>query len=371
MNDEIVQQIEDLLEQAASYSHGPEEIDLLEQAVRLADTHQLLEYGFDARKRLMTAATFGGAPEKALVAFTWCIGQCDQNPDDFDSGDLLWEYKWVVSGLKQFPQISRAQIETAFEDMTKRYQEHGLSMRPIHKLRSMFGIHRGDTHEARRWQRHWRKTDRGFGNDCAACELHDQVEYLVFIGKLERGIELAEPLLNNRMRCAEIPHLTYAHLMLPYLKLGQIEEAYSSHRRGYRMIADNREFLSVINDHMLFLSLTGNHSRAVKLLEPHLIWALETSSPLRRYWFSRGAFFSLQLALENRLETLSLNLPKSFPLYRPEGDYSLSLLKDWFAQDALALAGKFDARNENTHLTDSLKELHELKQYARTFPIQD
>lgn len=369
MSTNFEDEIEQLLEESSSLAHGPEEVEILDRAIRLADSHQHLQYGFEVRKRMMSAATFGGAPEKALVAFTWCVGQCDRNPEEFDVSELLWEYKWVVSGLKQFPQIPREQIESSFEDMTKRYQECGLSLRPIHKLRSMFGIHRGDLEEARRWQRLWRNTDTGYGNDCAACELHDQVEFLLFVGKDERAVEMAQPILNNRMRCAEIPHLTYAHLLVPFMKLGQVEEAYSAHRRGYRMIADNPEFLSVISDHLIFLTLTGNHPQAMSMLAEHLQWALETSSPLRRYCFDKGALFTMQQVAAKGDEAVALDLPRSFPLYCAEGTYTPSELRDWFDQDVRGLAARFDRRNETPHLQETVDKLPDLMQWAKPYKV--
>ena len=370
MSDNFEDQMDSLMERASGLAHGPSEIALLEEAVRLSDSHQRDDYGFDLRKRLMQAATFGGAPEKALVAFTWCIAQCDREPEEFDSGELLWEYKWVVSGLKQFPQISLSQIESAMDDMTRRYEENGLSSKPIYKLRALHAMHRGDLEDCRKWQRQWRKTDSGYGNDCDACERHDQVEFMVFVGKDERAIEMADPILNNRMRCAEIPHLTYALLLLPYLHLGQFDEAFIAHQQGYRIIADNREFLSSIGDHLTYLTLTGNYHLALPMFANHLEWFLETTSLLRRFQFDKGVLFLLQEYARENSKPINLSLPRNFPLFRQDDTYSAEELRAWFENDAREIAKKFDTRNGTDYFHRQIEELPELRQWATDYPIE-
>src|SRR5262249_45847056 len=170
-----------------------------------------------------------------------CVAQCDRDADTFDITEVLWEYKWVVSSLRCFPQIERKKIEDAFDDMTRRYEAVGMGLRPIHKLRCRFAMHRGDREGAQQFQRLWRSAPAGWGSDCPACEQDDQVDYLIFMGKDERALEQARPIVHGSMKCAEVPHVTYAKLLLPLLRLGRLEDAAEYHRRGYRLIRDMRE----------------------------------------------------------------------------------------------------------------------------------
>src|SRR5437868_4533443 len=125
------EQIDELLAQAAEMRNGPAKMALAEDAVHLADYHNDVEAGFDARLEYVSAALFAGMPDRMLVAFSWMLAQFDRNPDSFDSHRLLWQYKWVVNALPDFPQITRAQIEEMFADMERRYREFGASMQSI------------------------------------------------------------------------------------------------------------------------------------------------------------------------------------------------------------------------------------------------
>ncbi|KPA27209.1 Uncharacterized protein AMR48_2051 [Leptospira interrogans] len=80
---------------------------LLEEIIRLADLRKNKELGFEARLVLVEAGIFSGAIDKALVSFSWCLSQVDQNPEQFNEEDLLWKYKWIVENLPVFPKSKR------------------------------------------------------------------------------------------------------------------------------------------------------------------------------------------------------------------------------------------------------------------------
>ncbi|MBM83542.1 MAG: hypothetical protein CMJ78_23530 [Planctomycetaceae bacterium] len=113
-----------LLDEAAGSKEGPTKIAILEEAVRLADSANDVEAGITARTSLVQAATFGGAAEKALVAYAWLTAKYDEDPDYFGgygSHTFHWQMKWTLGSLSDFPGISREQIESMYEDAEKRF----------------------------------------------------------------------------------------------------------------------------------------------------------------------------------------------------------------------------------------------------------
>src|SRR6266540_2526844 len=97
MSDDYNVQVDELLYEAAGLEDGPSKIALLEEAVRLADTHGDGYRGYEVRQQLIHTATFGGYPEKALVAFTWCLAQCDREREGRLDYTMMWKYKWEAS----------------------------------------------------------------------------------------------------------------------------------------------------------------------------------------------------------------------------------------------------------------------------------
>jgi len=362
-------QIEELHEQAMRLEDGLTKLALLEECVRIADTHHDVVIGDSIRGDLIKTATFAGAPEKALVAFSWRLAQCDRDPEHFDESDLLWEYKWIAGSLGGFPQISRQQIEQMLDDMTQRYQRSGASLRPIHKLRCTLAQDMCDRKTARTFFTRWKRTPRAWPTDCIACDQNSMVRFTVAIGKDDEAIELAAPILERDMACAEIPHATLSHLLLPLLRLEREREAMAMHHRGYRMISGNRKFLPEAAEHVVFLVLTENLSKAVKLLEKHLDWAVTATDLKSRFEFYNAVRFLLdQLAAAGR-EKLRLKLPPHFAAYEESGEYQVATLREWFDAAAEDLAAKFDARNGNDGYTKALRNIRKWKKNIRPCPL--
>jgi hypothetical protein len=362
-------QIEEFLDQAAGLQHGPTQIGLLEEAVKLADMLADIPLGFRARSRLVEAANFGGAPEKVMVAFSWCLAQLDKNPDHFPLYETLWEYKWVIGCMPSFVRLSRAQIEAAFDDFRSRVERANYGTRPVYKLRASVACKMGNLDDYHKAHALWLKTKRGMFSDCSTCDLSTEVEYLALTGEDEQAIERARPLLEGKARCEEEPHTTLALVLQPLVRLGRLEEAMTYHRKGYRLISRNRSFLQAAAKHLEFLALTDNLAKATKLFEAHLPWALETFDDLDRFQFSMAARFLFDRLQTSGKKTVKLRLPSTFPLFDESGKYGVPDLADWLRTDAADLARRFDARNGNDSFARENEASLALESLVKPFPL--
>jgi hypothetical protein len=362
--------VEELRDRAGGLEDGPSKIALLEEAVRLADTHQDVGLGFELRGDLLRAATFSGSPEKALVSFSWRLAQCDRDPERFSEHDLLWEYKWVTDSLPAFPQVTRAQIDDTLADMGRRYERCGRGLQPVHKLRCLLALDLQDLPEARKHYRAWKRAGRDWGSDCLACERNHEVRYLLAAGQDEKALETAGPILAGSLRCAEIPHATLSLVLFPLLRLGRLPEAMAHHHTGYRLVARNRKFVSDVGRHLTFLALTENLARAVKLFEKHLTWALETRDLLTRFDFYLAARFLLERFAGAGQGAVKLRLPASFPARQEGSRYEAAGLAAWFEEALGELAGRFDARNGNDGFARRLHEARGWKKWVTPFPLK-
>jgi hypothetical protein len=359
-----------LLEEADQLEEGPAKLATLEEAVRLADQQQHLELGDSIRGSLIRTATFSGFPEKALVAFSWRLAQSERDPQRFPEDELLCEYKWITDSLTGFPQITRRQIEEMLADMTRRYQRSSSSLRPIHKLRCQIAMAMCEPALARKHHREWEKTPRDWNTDCPACEQNHRVRFHAFIGKKEEAIDLAGPILRGTLRCAEVPHATYALVLLPLVHLGRIEEAMNYHQKGYPLIHTHRKFLDEVSCHLLFLTLTQNLPEAVHLFEKHLLWAFQTRDLYWRWNFYLAAHFLLYRLGESDTKTLKLRLPESLPVYQEGGRYEVGELLGWVEGECRDLAKQFDARNGNDGFTRRLANNRRMTRWICPFPIK-
>jgi hypothetical protein len=363
------EQVAELRERAEQLHHGEARVQAYEEAVRLADAHGDVGLAYELRDGLIDAATFGGFPDKALVAFAWCRGQQKKDPERFHPVALLWKQKWVVGRLDEFPHISRKQIRDALEDAAQCFAQVNAGERALLKLRYQMARDMGEEAEAEALWARWIAAPRDHLTDCFACELDDELDHHIDTGDHAGAVRKAGPLLEGRVGCAEVPHLTYGTLLYPLFKLGRMEQARDCHVGGYRLVAQNREFLATVGEHLEFLALTANLGRGLTLLERHLGWALDHASHRDRFSFHAAALLLLELVRKDGREQLSLRLPRAFPLFQPEGTYATGALLEWLGTQTRELAARFDARNGTPRFQKLLERGRALVNEVRPYPI--
>jgi hypothetical protein len=368
MND-IAQRVRELMDEAGGLEYGTTRAALLEEAVRLADLSGDVSLGFEVRQDYMDAANFAGQVDQMMVAFSWCLAQADRDPEKFPQFGLLWKFKWVLSHLPEFPQVPWSQIDSVLADMTRRYEQAGSTGRALQTRHRALAMHRGDRVAASRAHRALLATPRDRLSDCAACEMDSIVDYLFFLGRDDQTVAEAAPILAGRYRCAEVPHRTYARVLLPLLRLGRVEEAMHNHVRGYRMIARNPGFVYAFGYHIDFLTLTDNLPRAVKLFEKHLADALVCPARTWRMDFYLAAGLLVERLLEQGHTERKLRLPATFALHRPDNHYPLADLLAWFRAQSNDMAQQFDARNGNDYSTRKVNDHPGLKALVHPHPL--
>jgi hypothetical protein len=276
----------------------------------------------------------------------------------------------VVNRLTDFPEVSREQIEASLADMAERFKRAGFSMHATHQKRRDVLMGMGDRAGAAAAQRKFLKTRRDWLSDCPACVQDMDGEYQAFLGKDEDAVTRAAPLLAGRLKCTEVPQVTYGKVLVPLCRLGRAQEAMSYHRKGYRLIASNPEFVRSVAHHMTFLVLTGNLTKGLKLLEKHLGEAWKVPNPYYHFEFFLAARFLLDRLAEQGKKTLTLRLPAKFPVHEPSGRYPVAALAAWFKTQVEELAGQFDARNGNPYFSERYAALQELQKQVQPCPLR-
>ena len=354
-----------LAEALEKIKDSPEKIAVLEDAVRHADATGDLRLRYKAREDLVEAAYFGGAPDKAIVAYTWCLAQFDRHPGVFDEWQLLWRYKWMINVIPDFPQIPRGQIDEMIDDMERRFRRGGYGLRSVYQYRYRVARFMGERDEAIRQYQRSQAEYADAVSDCQACRIDEQSSFHVYAGDDAMALLVARPLVNLRHFCRTVPERTFARLLLPLLRLNRREEAADFHRRGYRLSeARTHGSIEYVSDHVVYLALTGDAPRAAQMAAKHYRWSETNHNPHERFIFYRAAWLALDLLAREGTQTVALRLPPTFPVQPDGGSYETAQLRDWFAARALELARRFDERNGNDYFTRELADLDTLKRSA-------
>jgi hypothetical protein len=366
------EQVYELFDRSLEVSEGEEQISLREEAVRLADLTGDLRIQYFAREVFVRACVFGGAGEKALVAFSWLLAQFDQHPGRFDQWAILWKYKWIVNSIHEFPQVPKARIYEMIDDLSARSQQAGYSLRAVYNQRYRLEKHWDNRELALEYFEKMQAQPRDELSNCPVCEIDERVSFAIYCGDDERGIALAQPLLNGDEKCATVPHRTYGNLLLPLVRLGRYKEALLYHRRGYEMISGNQAFVDRLADHLIFVTVTKNLERGIQLLEKHYSWTESNRDLLGHFAFFRAACLLFEVLAESGAEAgalVKLNLPPTFPLHSAAAQYEPLQLANWFREKAAGIARRFDKRNETDFFMRKLAETSNLKKLISHHPL--
>ncbi|MEH1164848.1 hypothetical protein V6V47_05625 [Micromonospora sp. CPCC 205539] len=335
----------------ADMPYGAGQIAALEQLLRRVDAADDRHLAFVTRMQATTGYVYGGEPAKSFVTFSWCLAEFDRDPQPYHQRhlhQLLWHFKYMVSGLLKFPEVPLDRTYAVLDDMERRYRSGGHSLQTVHKHRFRVADHVGDAEAAAHWYRLWQTTPRDDLSDCAGCDPTSQVGYLADTGRDAEAVELAEPVLAGRLTCTEQPQAILTALLLPYLRTGRGEAARDAHREAYRRLRGNLADLWDIGDHIEFCTLTGNEARAVELVERHLDWLDRPPSPAAAMHFAATAAAALRQAGRTGLPTVYRRAAEG----RPAGEVPMLSLADELVDTATALAARFDARNGTAHQSE-------------------
>ena len=351
--------VDRLLADAEPLEDGPAKVALLDEAVRIADSHLDDDLAFRARFELIQAASFAGQPDIMLVAFSWCLSKYDADPARYDPDGnvefhLLWRYKWVVGQMPDFPQFGKPQIADMLADMKVRHKAWGSTLHAYYDQSEDMAMTFDDREAAVEAHKKFVKAKRDSLSNCPACVQDQLVRYHHFCGRSEQAVAAAEPILSRKMTCNSVPHRTYGRLLRILFKLKQLDTAMGYHKVGYPMVARKPGMISNVDDHIRFLTLTGNLDRATRLFTRHLPVALDSTCPSTRHGFLRECRLLLHhLGLAGK-KAVPLRVPVSHPLHSEKGKAEVAAVFAWLNAETNSLATAFDTRNGTTRCADNL-----------------
>lgn len=328
---------------------GAEKLALLQQAIDMADAQGNDDDGYVARHEAMNVANFSGHTDLFLALFNWCLACFDRNPDRYDATAFLWKYKWAITEMSGIPGYTRQQVLEALADFMRRLEPQGSYPRHTRTaayLKMCVAVDFGEYAAAAKAWRIWRDELRDDLSDCPACELDRVVALLGHLGQYEECVESAEQPFAGKMRCAEVPGLTYGRTLIPLLKVGKPERAAKLHVKGYKATRHNASFLEGWGQNLQFAALTHNIERGQDIFGRHIEAVLASPRPDHRQCFLRGAELLMRRLDGQRF--VQLALPESLPHFRADGVYCPADLAAWLRGEIDRFDALMDQRNGNT-----------------------
>jgi hypothetical protein len=341
------------------------ELQRLEEAVALADTHGDVARGVEARLALVRAASDAGQYDLSLVTFVWCLGACENDPRLLDrfEGDLLWNFNSAAHGAAKFPTISLGEIDHTYSEMGRYYDRAGFSHRKLHEMRATTACFIGDIPQIVFHQQAWLALPHDQMSSCSACEAFSQTFQNLNARQVYRALQTAAPLMEGRYKCNQQP-AACDMVLLPHLfRVGRFDDAERLQRRSYKE-ARRVDLLEESGFMLAYLGATDQLTRGVNLLEADLNNYLRVRRGWDRLHMLAGARVLLRRLAQVGRKQIKLRVRPEFEWHRSDNRYAVEPLLAWVEGQFEDLAGQFDRRNGNTVIGDGLRGLADLLEAA-------
>jgi len=321
-----------------------------ERQVRLVDAEGPDAARAYALSTLVEAYQWGGEVDRSFVAFARLLRWWDEHPEHFDAHDrhgLFWSFKWMISGLADFPTVPAEQIDRTLADMERRYALAGNGMDAVAYERFAWARQRGAADVETAYQA-WVATPRDDFSQCEACDPGDRAAWLLATDRAEEGIRIIEQTLAEDPSCASEPADMLSYLAEAYLDQGRPRDAARTHRRAVAALAEaESDMVGARGRRVRLLARGGQAERAVRAVEADQQYLTGGDTPYSRLAFARlvgAATHVLREAGQGDLPVRLTAVPAS----------TVAELDDWLRSEATALARQFDARNGTTAESESV-----------------
>lgn len=345
-------EIQKILLKLDSLSHPEDKINLLKQAIQIADANNDLDWGFDLRLDLISQEKDTSHCTESFPAFTWILSTYDANPELFNEDDFLWEYKWMAAAARRNVNISRQQVESIMADLKMRMERNGYTLRGYYSVMIYWNLFIGDMQEANKYLELRDSTPRDRMSHCPACELDTKVEIELIEGQFDKAITTANDLITKKLTCGVMPLATFCNLAYYLSKAGDARAA-EFFAKAEEEIAEAKEndtsLISNISDLIVYLSKYDTN-KAWEYFQKYADWEIGAEDAVS-FDFSKNI-----LTLLKQEGEIHLTMSEKLPYFKTDGNYNVADLYDFYYQKARNLAQQFDARNETNAFTKALEE---------------
>lgn len=346
-------EIQKLLLKKDSIEHPEDRINLLKQAIQIADANNDLDWGFDLRLDLIFEERDTSHCIDSFAAFAWLLNAHDTNPDMFDESDFLWEYKWMAGAARRNAGISLSQVYSIMDDLKVRMERNGYTLRGYYSVMIYWHLFVGNMEEARKMMVLRDETERDRMSHCPACELDTQVEIELIEKNFDKALTTANDLITKKLTCGVMPLVTFCNLTYYLGKAGDARAAEflpKAEEEIATLKGDDTSLISHVSNLLYYLTQT-DRNKAWQYFEKYAEWEVNSEDAVS-FDFSKNV-----LPLLKEGGSRNLNMGIKLPYYSADNNYNVDDLYQYYYNKAAELANRFDLRNRTNKFMSELEEV--------------
>lgn len=331
-----------------------DQIILLKEAIKIADSNNDLDWGYELRTNLIDKyAETSRSPKEYFIYFAWLLNTEDVNPILFDSKYTLTLYPWMLSSMCNTVDISKEQIESVLEDYKIRLEKNGYNLKGYFESLVYWEIFKGDQTAASMYYEEYVKFS-ATNTRLSEYALFLKMRIELMSDNLDKALWYAKDIINPLTHHSSIKLFTYS-LLTFYLAKNEDSRAlemFNEAEKEFKIVTDSKSSASImaIADMLFYMARYDKEKAWNYFLEyvPYTV-SLEDDTNL--------SFCEKILPLFEEGGSRALDIPNQLPYYSPKGIYNLKDIYDYYLNTSKRLSKQFDERNGTNTFTKELNEI--------------
>jgi len=343
-----------LFQESEEQANLEDRLSLLKQAIKVADAHNDIEWGYQLRLCFMYFERHTNHSRESIPVFIWMMDVYDRNTDVIPSGEFLGIYKEMACLAFNNLEFSLEQINKVTDDFYRRLKDNGDNIREYYSVKINQSLFVGDDKSAREYLE---MRDRlPVTNEEIWSEDFDII-CNIFVEISENNIQAALFHIKEyeSQPEPEIPSVAfYSGLIYQLMLTGQPDSARMYFDEIDGKFSQEEKFPYQIYHISLMMYYMSKHrkDRAWEYFEQFVNWELKADD-IYRFHFAASV-----LPLLNGQEMRKINaIGVNHPCYQPDNAYSLKDLYGHYYNIASDLAQSFDRRNGTDVYVDILEKV--------------
>lgn len=323
-----------------------------------------LDLEFKARYRYLRQLVFNGYDEEAITLFPWLLNMCDQHPDRFNYGDILWAYKWIVDDLYNYGSIALAKADAIFQDFETRFRDYGAGEKVLYEYKMTRAFDIGDIEIGYKYLKKYKSIPkRGTLDNCKACVANYLVEISIDNFRYDEAVKEAKYILNNNLKCTHVPRSTYAKLVYAYLILDKKDLADKYYQLSSKLLKGNKKEFFDFSYILPYLTISKKYVEGRHIIENQLKLITKKTSDLTKCSFYHACSLFFLGMFRNGKKKIKLQLPPYITACHSgnvdQDNYLLEDLINYFETLVKEHASALDIKNKNEYYIKRFAKINE------------
>ena len=330
-----------------NYDRGEARLNAIRKAIGEADLAKDLEWQFWFRYDYVEESIFCGDRYFALICFPELLRLWKENEklqeDPRIAHSFLIAFKWIVEAAPEFPQISKAEIDSYFREFKKELRRQGKSLSGYYMKRCLFYMHVDKDIAAMCFYR-FLEEPLDDSSDGRSLFYDQQAEYYLYVGEEEKALHAARDIISGKLRSSCLPQATFHDFIAFYVKRRRFAEAEEYAKKIEHRVNGDPYYHDIIGT-LLTLYAETDPEHAVALFNRNYPDYQASKNPWLRVLFAIGA--------SHLFDRLKADPDMQTGIQAP-GCSDPAKLGEEIRQAAEELARKFDERNGTDDYTQML-----------------